>query len=83
MIIIIYILPFAITEFSRIFIDSMNKEEITFKSQYILQSLAKIDPGSNYNITYDSDKNNTGIVWMTSYMRDNFENLAITYSLML
>ena len=42
MINIIDILPFAITEFSRIFIESMNKEEITFKSQFILQSLAKL-----------------------------------------
>ena len=73
MIIIIDILLFAITEFSRIFIESMNKEEITFKSQYILQSLAKIDPGFTYNITHDTDNNVTGIVWMTSYMRDNFE----------
>ena len=51
----------------------MNKDEITFKSQYILQSLVKIDPGFTYNITHDSDNNVTGIVWMTSYMRDNFK----------
>ena len=76
MIIIIDILPFAITEFSRIFIESMNKEEITFKSQYILQSLAKIDPGFTYTITHYSDKNVTGIVWMTSYMHDNFEKFG-------
>ena len=50
MIIIIDIIPFAITEFSRIVIESMNKDEITFISQYILQSLAKIDPGFAYNI---------------------------------
>ena len=62
MIIIIDILPFAITGFSRIFIESMNKEEITFKSQYLLQSLAKTDPGFTYNITHDSDNNVTGIV---------------------
>ena len=50
----------------------MNKEEITFKSRYILQALAKIGPGFTYNITHDSDKNITGIVWTTSYMHDNF-----------
>ena len=55
----INILPFAITEFSRIFIESTNKEEITFKSQFILQSLAKTDPGFTYNITHDSDNNIT------------------------
>ena len=76
MIIIIDILPFAITEFSRIFIESMNKDEITFKIQYILQSLAKIDPDFTYNITHDADNNVTGIVWMISYMRDNFERVG-------
>ena len=53
MIIIIDISPFAITEFNRIFIESMNKEDKTFKNQSILQSLAKIDPGFTYNITHD------------------------------
>ena len=62
MIIIIDILPFAITEFSRIFIESMNKEGITFKCQYILKSIAKIDPEFTYNITHDCDNNITGIV---------------------
>ena len=81
MIIIIDILPFAITEFSRIFIESMNKEEITFKSQFILQSLAKTDPGFTYNITHDSDNNVTGIVWMTFYMRDNFERFGNNISI--
>ena len=81
MIIIIDILPFAITKFSRIFTKSMNKEEITFKSQYISQSLAKIDPGFTYNITHDSDKNVTGIVLMTSYMRDNFEKIGNNISI--
>ena len=81
MIIIIDILPFAITEFSQIFIESMNKEEITFKSQYILQSLAKIDPGFTYNIAHGSDKNVTGIEWMTSYMRDNFEKFGNNISI--
>ena len=76
MIIIIDISPFSITEFSRIFLESMNKEEITFKSQFILQSLAKTDPGFTHNITHDSDNNVTGIVWMTSYMRDNFERFG-------
>ena len=81
MIIIIDIIPFAITECSRIFIESMNKDEITFKSQYILQSLAKIDPGFTYNITHDLDNNVTGIVWMTSYMRDNFDRFGNNISI--
>ena len=80
-IIILDILPFSITQFSQIFIESMNKEEITFKSQYILQSLAKIDPGCTYNIAHGSDKNVTGIEWMTSYMRDNFEKFGNNISI--
>ena len=59
----------------------MNKEEITFKSQYILQSLAKIDPGFTYNITHDLDKNVTDVVWMVSYMRDNFETFGNNISI--
>ena len=51
----------------------MNKEERTFKSQYILQSFAKFDVGFTYNITHDSDNNVTGIVLKKSYMRDNYE----------
>ena len=51
----------------------MNQEDITFKRQYILQSLATIDLEFTYNITYDSDNNVIAIVWMTSYMRENFE----------
>ena len=74
-------LPFAITEFSQIFIESMKKEERTFKNQFILQSLAKTDPGFTYNITHDSGNNATGIVWMTSYMRDNFERFGNNISI--
>ena len=51
----------------------MNRDEVTFKSQYILERLAHIDNGFTYNITHDSNNEVTGIVWMTSYMRDNFE----------
>ena len=59
----------------------MNKDEITFKIQYILKSLAKIDPGFTYNITHDSNNNVTGIVWMVSYMRDNFERCGNNISI--
>ena len=41
-----------------------------------MQSLAKTDPGLTYNITHDSDNNVTGIVWMTSYMQNNFERFC-------
>ena len=39
------ILSFAISDFSDTFIESMNQGKIIFKSQFILESLAKKDPG--------------------------------------
>ena len=67
------ILSFAISDLSDTFIEVMNQDEISFKSQFILESLAKKDPGFTFNLAHDSDNKVTGIVWMTSYMRDDFE----------
>ena len=58
---------------------SMNQNDIIFKSQYILESLASKDPVFVFNLAHDNDNKVTGIVWMTSYMRDNFEYLEIIY----
>ena len=66
------ILSFAITEFSDTFIKPMNQDDISFKSQFILESLAKKDIGFTFNSAHNSDNKVTGIVWMTSYMRDTF-----------
>ena len=44
------ILSFAISEFSNAFIKSTNREDGSFKSQYILETLALIDKGFTYNI---------------------------------
>ena len=66
------ILSFAITEFSDTFIKPMNQDDISFKSQFILESLAKKDTGFTFNLAHNSDNKVTGIVWMTSYMRDTF-----------
>ena len=46
-----------------------------------MQSLSKIDPGFTYNITHDLDKNVTDVVWMVSYMRDNFETFGNNISI--
>ena len=54
----------------------MNQDEISFKSQFILESLAKKDPGFTFNLAHDSDNKVTGIVWMSSYMRDTFERFG-------
>ena len=54
----------------------MNQDKISFKSQFILESLAKKDPGFTFNLAHDSDNKLTGIVWMTSYMRDTFERFG-------
>ena len=67
------ILSFAISDFSSTFIKAINRDTISFKSQFILESLAKKDLGFNFNLSHDSNNKVTGIVWMTSYMRDKFE----------
>ena len=54
----------------------MNRDDVSFKSQYILEKLAHIDKGFTFNITHDLNNKVTGIVWMTSYMRDNFERFG-------
>ena len=46
------------------------------KSQCILEKLASIGKGFTYNIPHDSNNKVTGIVWMASYMRDNFEHFG-------
>ena len=73
------ILSFAITDFSGTFIKSTNQDDISFKNKFILESLDKKDLGFTFNLAHDSDNNVTGIVWMTSYMRDNFEDLEIIH----
>ena len=54
----------------------MNRDDFLFKSHYFLENLALIDKGFTYNITHDSNNKITDMVWMTSYMRDNFERLG-------
>ena len=70
------ILSFAISDFRHTFIEAMNQDEISFKNQFKLESLAKKDPGFTFNLTHDSDNKVNGIVWMTSYMRNNFERFG-------
>ena len=67
------IISFAISNFGDTFVESMNQDDIIFNSRYILESLASMDPGFIFNLAHNNDNNITGIVWMTSYMRDNFE----------
>ena len=67
------ILSFAISNFSDTFIEAMSQDEIGFKSQFLLEFLAKKDPGFTFHLAHDSDNKITVFVWITSYMRDNFE----------
>ena len=69
-------MSFAITGFSDAFTKAMNRDDVSFKSQYILEKLAHIDKSFTFNITYDLNNKVTGIVWITSYMRDNFERFG-------
>ena len=54
----------------------MNQDVVSFKSQYILKEISKIDSEFTYNITHDTNNEVTGIVWMSSYMRNNFEKFG-------
>ena len=45
------ILSFAINDFSDTFIKSMNQHGISFKRQFILESLAKTDSGFIFHLT--------------------------------
>ena len=60
------------TDFSDYFMESMSQDNISFKSKFILESLAKKDPGFTFDLVHDSDIKATSIVLMASYMRDNF-----------
>ena len=59
----------------------MNQDAINFKSQFILESLAKKDPGFTFNLVHNSNNKVTGIVWLASYMRDKFERFGIYISI--
>ena len=56
----------------------MNRDDVSFKSIYIyiLEKLAHIDKWFTFNITHDLNNKVTGIVWMISYMRNNFERFG-------
>ena len=60
------VLTFAITEFSDICTNATNRDDVSYKSQYILEKLGHIDKGFNVNITHDLNNKVTGIVWMIS-----------------
>ena len=70
------ILSFAINDVSDTFIKSMNQHGISFKRQFILESLAKTDSGFIFHLVHDIDNKVTNIVWITSYMCDNFEKFG-------
>ena len=38
--------------------------------------MAKKDPGVTFNLAHNSNNKVTGIVWITSYMRDTFERFG-------
>ena len=66
-------ISFTISEFSDTFIQFMNQKAIAFKIQFILENLSFIDKRISYNIIHNSENKVTDIIWMISYMRDNFE----------
>ena len=59
----------------------MNQDYKLFTSQHILEILASTDPSFIYNMAYDLANNVTGIVWVTSYMRNSFDRFEISLSI--
>ena len=74
-------MTFAITELSDTFTRALNRDDISFKSQYILEKLAHIDKVFTFNITHDLNNKVTSTVWMTSYMRNNVERYGNYFSI--
>ena len=58
----------------------MNNEQISFKSQYILENFTSIDPVFSYYVTHYDNNDVTRIVWVASYVQDNFEWFGIFIS---
>ena len=56
------ILAFAITAFSNTLTKAMNRDDVSFKSQYILKKLAHIDKDFTFNITHYLNNKVAGIV---------------------
>ena len=52
----------TLSEFSDTFTKAMNRDDVSFNSQYILEKLAHIDKGFTFNITHDLNNKVTGIV---------------------
>ena len=70
------IISFAISDFSRAFLELANQKFVSFKSQYILETLSFVGKDFTSNITHESNNDATGIASMTSYMTDNFERFG-------
>ena len=56
------ITSFTISDFTDVFIKSINQEDISFKRQYILENVASIGKGFIYNVAYDSNNSNMRIM---------------------
>ena len=54
---VIDIISFTISKYNDTFIKSMNEDDILFNIQYILESLATVDPGFTFNLAHDDDNN--------------------------
>ena len=50
-----------------------NREDMWHAEQY-LRSLKRVDPGFDYRIAKQNDGRPTGVVWVTSFMRYNYES---------
>ena len=59
-----------------IYCSFMNEKSTDISLFRILESIGKISPGFTYAFSRDEDDRLTGVVWMTSVMRSNFERYS-------
>ena len=70
-----------VSESCDIFRQSMNKEKISFKGQYTVEKLSSIDLWVSHHLLRDENNDMTCIVWVVSYMWDDFERFGTNLSI--
>ena len=58
---------------SEMLMDTIHNPGNVWEAEQLMKQLKRIDPGFDYRIARQNDNKPTGIVWVTTYMRRNYE----------
>ena len=58
---------------SEMLMDTIHNPGNVWEAEQVMKELKRIDPGFDYRIARQNDNKPTGIVWVTTYMRRNYE----------